>query len=178
MGLSSCFCHSKLVNVASILYFFLLITLASSSPFPSDNIFESAASTGRALLQDLKACKVDFENQNYTFITSQCKAPRYPPKSCCEAFKQFACPFADELNDLTTDCAAVMFGYINAYGKYPLGLFASECREGKKGLDCSLVKYSNNSSKSNTTSSVLVAAPHSMMLISIVGFFGFIFHLF
>jgi hypothetical protein len=76
-----------------------------------------------------------------------------------------------------------MFTYIDSYGKYPLGLFASECREGKEGLDCSLVKSTNSSNTTNptttTTSSVLVAAPpHSMMLISIVSFFGFIFHLF
>jgi len=73
-----------------------------------------------------------------------------------------------------------MFGYINAYGKYPHGLFGNECREGKEGLDCSLVKSNNSSNTTNptSTSSVLVAAPHSMMLISIVGFFGFIFHFF
>jgi len=71
-----------------------------------------------------------------------------------------------------------MFGYINAYGKYPPGLYASECREGKEGLDCSSVLGLINSSNPTTTSSVLVAAPHSMMLISIVVFFGFIFHFF
>jgi hypothetical protein len=29
-----------------------------------------------------------------------------------------------------------MFSYINLYGKYPPGLFAHECREGKLGLSC------------------------------------------
>lgn len=32
-----------------------------------------------------------------------------------------------------------MFSYINLYGKYPPGLFANECKEGKEGLDCSTV---------------------------------------
>jgi hypothetical protein len=76
---------------------------------------------------------------------------------------------------MTTDCATVMFSYINIYGKYPPGLFANECKEGKEGLDCADVKITNSS---NPSSSVHVAAPHSMFLISIVGFFGFIFHLF
>ncbi|KAG1364275.1 putative GPI-anchored protein LLG1 [Cocos nucifera] len=29
-----------------------------------------------------------------------------------------------------------MFSYINLYGRYPPGLFASECKEGKEGLIC------------------------------------------
>lgn len=81
-------------------------------------------------------CAVNFEFQNYTIITSQCKGPQYPPKLCCGAFKEFACPFAEDINDLTNDCATTMFSYINLYGKYPPGLFASECREDKQGLAC------------------------------------------
>ncbi|KAL0443210.1 UNVERIFIED_CONTAM: GPI-anchored protein LLG1 [Sesamum latifolium] len=82
------------------------------------------------------ACPVNFEFQNYTIITSRCKGPQYPPNLCCSALKDFACPFADEINDLTNDCASTMFSYINLYGKYPPGLFASECRDGKFGLEC------------------------------------------
>lgn len=81
-------------------------------------------------------CSVNFEFMNYTIITSQCKGPQYLPKLCCQAFKDFACPYADELNDPSNDCATTMFSYINLYGKYPPGLFASECREGKDGLAC------------------------------------------
>ncbi|KAF3501649.1 hypothetical protein F2Q69_00043814 [Brassica cretica] len=72
---------------------------------------------------------------NYTIITSQCKGPKYPPKKCCSAFKEFACPYADQLNDLRNDCATTMFSYINLYGKYPPGLFANSCQE-KGGLKC------------------------------------------
>ncbi|KAK5771978.1 hypothetical protein PVK06_048234 [Gossypium arboreum] len=41
-----------------------------------------------------------------------------------------------QINDFRTDCASTMFSYINLYGKYPPGLFAAECREGKQGLKC------------------------------------------
>lgn len=84
----------------------------------------------------LAGCSVNFEFLNYTIITSKCKGPRYPPKECCGAFKEFACPYADVINDLTNECASTMFSYINLYGKYPPGLFSSECREGKLGLSC------------------------------------------
>ncbi|KAK7263657.1 hypothetical protein RJT34_31251 [Clitoria ternatea] len=161
---------------SSILCCFLLATLASASPFLSDKIFESREYTGRALLQAKKACPVDFENQNYTILTSQCKGPQYPPKLCCNAFKQFACPFADDINDMTTDCASVMFSYINIYGKYPPGLFANECKEDKNGLDCANVKPSNASSDPSNT--FHVPPPHSINLATFVGFLGFMFHLF
>ncbi|KAL5704358.1 GPI-anchored protein llg1 [Ranunculus cassubicifolius] len=122
-----------------IICFFLISTafvLASSAPFISDHIFDSHASTGRSLLQTKQGCDVKFEFMNYTIITSQCKGPHYPPKLCCEAFKQFACPYAEALNDMKSECAETMFSYINLYGKYPPGLFVSECKEDKAGLDC------------------------------------------
>lgn len=82
------------------------------------------------------ACPVNFEFMNYTVITSKCKGPKYPPKECCGAFKDFACPYTDQLNDLSSECATTMFSYINLYGKYPPGLFANQCKEGKEGLAC------------------------------------------
>ncbi|WVZ03823.1 hypothetical protein V8G54_024629 [Vigna mungo] len=111
------------------------------------------------------ACKVDFENQNYTVLTSQCKGPQYPPK-------QFACPFADDINDLSTNCADVMFSYINIYGKYPPGLFANQCKGDELGLDCSNVKPANQSSTSHT---INLPPPHFISLISISFFFIFLF---
>ncbi|XP_038689245.1 GPI-anchored protein LLG1-like [Tripterygium wilfordii] len=115
---------------------FLFMGFSASSTSISDDVFDSHAFTGRNLLQAKKACPVNFEFMNYTIITSQCKGPKYPPDNCCTAFKQFACPYVDEINDLSTDCASTMFSYINIYGKYPAGLFASECQEGKEGLAC------------------------------------------
>lgn len=81
-------------------------------------------------------CPVSFEYQNYTIITSMCKGPGYPRDQCCSAFAEFACPFASYLNNLSNDCAAVMFSYINNNGHYPAGLFASECHGDKNGIPC------------------------------------------
>ncbi|XP_059450976.1 GPI-anchored protein LLG1-like [Corylus avellana] len=130
--------------------FFLLTSLASSSTSLSNEIFEifeSSGSAGRALLQTKKSCSVEFEFQNYTILTSQCKGPQFPPVACCNGFKDFACPFADALNDMASDCAMVMFNYINIYGNYPPGLFANMCREGKLGLDCPIVHEATNNTK-------------------------------
>ncbi|XLU30796.1 hypothetical protein S245_066862, partial [Arachis hypogaea] len=57
---------------------------------------------------DLRSCSghgcfVNFEFANHTIITSKCKGPNYPPKECYGAFKEFACPYADVLNDLQND---------------------------------------------------------------------------
>ncbi|CAL0333866.1 unnamed protein product [Lupinus luteus] len=129
---------------SSILSIFFLATVASASTFLSDNIFnKSGVSHGRALVEDdepLKECIIDFEQQNYTVLTSKCKRPNYSPKMCCEAFKQFACPFAEYINDMTTDCAPAMFYFINLHGHYPQGLFADNCKEGPEGLDCTAIK--------------------------------------
>lgn len=123
----------------------------------------------------LAGCGVNFEAQNYTIITSQCKGPQYPPKNCCQALKEFACPFADEINDEQSDCASTMFSYINLYGKYPPGLFASQCREGKEGLDCTEAlspKASPNSNRGQLTS-----IP-STLLIFTAALFASLFHLY
>ncbi|CAK9177592.1 unnamed protein product [Ilex paraguariensis] len=91
---------------------------------------------GLASSTSISSCPVNFENQNYTIITSQCKGPQYNAKVCCDAFKQLSCPYSEQINDLKTDCASTLFSYINLYGKYPPGLFSSLCRDGKDGLDC------------------------------------------
>lgn len=130
---------------------FLLFLSLASSTFINDAIFDSHRSTGRSLLQTQKNCPINFENQNYTIITSQCKGPKYSADTCCKSFKEFACPFADELNDMTNNCASTMFSYINLYGKYPPGIFANECREGKNGLQCD--ENSSNAVSKNSKSS-------------------------
>ncbi|KAL0785119.1 hypothetical protein Bca101_001364 [Brassica carinata] len=66
----------------------------------------------------------------------ECKGPKFPVKECCSAFLDFACPYTEQLNDLSNDCATTMFSYINLYGKYPPGLFANQCKGGKEGLEC------------------------------------------
>ncbi|KAJ1699823.1 hypothetical protein LUZ63_008335 [Rhynchospora breviuscula] len=135
--------------VIRIILFMGLVGLAVPS-FISDDVFKMPGS-GRSLLQAKTSCSVNFEFLNYTIITSKCKGPQYPATLCCAAFKEFACPYADQLNDGTNDCASTMFSYINLYGKYPPGLFASECREGKEGLECSEnTSEKDSASKSGT----------------------------
>ncbi|KAH0436143.1 hypothetical protein IEQ34_026463 [Dendrobium chrysotoxum] len=73
----------------------------------------------------------------------------------------------DQLNDLTNDCATTMFSYINLYGKYPPGLFAYECREGKEGLDCSA--YLNGTDHATITSSANMIRSLSPVIGTVLG---------
>ncbi|KAL8136618.1 hypothetical protein V2J09_002619 [Rumex salicifolius] len=160
------------LHLLGFLVFSLMANWAYSSVI-SNAVFESHGSTGRSLLQTLKSCPVDFENQNYTIITNKCKGPKYAADSCCSSFKEFACPFVDEINDLSTDCATTMFSYINLYGKYPPGLFANECKEGKNGLDCSnytSTVRSTNSPGKNGADMAFVLSPMALPLSCIVTF--------
>ncbi|XVE80646.1 hypothetical protein DITRI_Ditri14bG0155700 [Diplodiscus trichospermus] len=162
--------REKLLSCFAV--FFLLLGVSASTSI-SDGVFDSFLSTGRNLLQTKKACPVNFEFLNYTIITSKCKGPQYPPDSCCSAFKEFACPYAEQINDLTTDCASTMFSYINLYGKYPPGLFASECREGKEGLACPAL---SPSASENANGSQLICNP-SLLLMATAGLLVFLFML-
>ncbi|CAF2107415.1 unnamed protein product [Brassica napus] len=107
----------------------------------------SHPATSRALLRAKKPCKEDFASKDYTILTSRCKGPKYQAKACCSAFKDFACPYAEIISDETTLCAAEMFCYIQLYGRYPLGILANMCKEGKEGLDCTNVKATSASSR-------------------------------
>ncbi|GLT86903.1 hypothetical protein SLE2022_050130 [Rubroshorea leprosula] len=140
-------------SVLHLFFFFLLAVFASSSTHISNNVFESHGIVGRNLLQAKKECTVDFERQNYTIVTSKCKGPQYQANLCCEALKEFACPFSEDINDLSNNCASTMFSYINLYGKYPPGLFASLCREGQYGLECKDTGKTNNAAVSVATKS-------------------------
>ncbi|XP_042449501.1 GPI-anchored protein LLG1-like [Zingiber officinale] len=136
--------------------------LAAASSFISDDVFVSHGSGMRSLLQAKTSCPVNFEFMDYTIITNQCKGPRYPADQCCGALKDFACPYAADINDMTNDCASTMFSYINLYGKYPPGLFSSECREGKLGLACNATapqaQNDSNSSPGHMNQSRLISA--------------------
>ncbi|KAL6912217.1 hypothetical protein ACP4OV_001022 [Aristida adscensionis] len=146
---------------------------AAAAPFISDGALQVGAgsTTGRRLLQAKKDCPMDFEFKNYTGILSRCKGPKYPPKECCGALKEFACPYKDYINDLSTKCADTMFSYINIYGKYPPGLFASECRDTKQGLSCDGVPQQDTASGSQR------AQTSSLALISLMcGLVALLFH--
>lgn len=114
------------------------------------------------------ACDIDFENQNYTIITSQCKGPNYQAKACCGSFKELACPFSDKLNDMKNDCATTLFSYINLYGKYPPGLFANMCHDDKEGLNCDEVMEAKQ--KQQKSSSAATAEKSTMLMISSASF--------
>ncbi|KAI8008419.1 GPI-anchored protein LLG1 [Camellia lanceoleosa] len=133
----------------------------------ADDIFGDPASISRNLLQTKKSCPVDFEFKNYTIITSQCKGPKYPPNICCAAFKEFACPYVDELNDLTNDCASTIFSYINLHGKYPAGLFSRECHEGKRGLECP--PTSSTESANVSSGSRIICNPSPLLALTTTG---------
>ncbi|CAN7067030.1 unnamed protein product [Brassica rapa subsp. trilocularis] len=117
------------------------------------------------------ACPVNFEFMNYTIITSLCKGPKFPAKECCGAFKDFACPYADDLNDLSNDCATTMFSYINLYGKYPPGLFANQCQEGKEGLEC---PATSPTSASDVNAATTTAASSRLWLAASAAFLVFV----
>ncbi|XP_044478088.1 GPI-anchored protein LLG1-like [Mangifera indica] len=62
-----------------------------------------------------------FKSLDFTILTSQCKGPNFAAASCCKAFKEYACHYADAINDSTTDCATVLFNYIREMGYYHPG---------------------------------------------------------
>ncbi|KAJ8762088.1 hypothetical protein K2173_006752 [Erythroxylum novogranatense] len=149
-----------------VLCFFLLIGIATSSSLISYDLFEGHGQPGgRSLLQMTKNCNVSFENADYSVLTSKCKGPTYPPEQCCGAFKEFACPYRDALNDVESDCATAMFSYINLYGKYPPGLFANLCKEGKEGLDCDANKDKNGASHISPFTPFMLLASTLVLLV-------------
>ncbi|KAM7254675.1 hypothetical protein ACFE04_019916 [Oxalis oulophora] len=135
------------------------------------DVLNSHDGPGRNLLQEKKSCPVSFEGQNYTILTSQCKGPQYPKEQCCRAFKDFACPFRDDISDMETNCASTMFSYINLYGKYPPGLFSNMCVEGKEGLDCEA-----NATAPASSSATLLATSTYPSLFMVTPAFVVMFH--
>ena len=79
-------------------------------------------------------CPVDFESLDIRILTSRCKGPDFPAAPCCDAFKKFACPYADILNDQNNNCAESMFRIINV--NFPPGLFFDKCVDSERGIEC------------------------------------------
>lgn len=114
---------------------------------------------------------------NYTDLISKCKGPDYPVAVCCDALAEFACPHADYINDLSTNCATMMFSYINLNGRYPPGLFANQCVADKDGLNCPVIpsgvankSSSNDGHRNRSPCSIAVFAT---IVVSALGFFLF-----
>lgn len=139
------------------------------------NLLEKLASLKNDLILSgvawFAACPSNFEYLNYTIITSQCKGPLYPANVCCAAFLELACPYAAEINDLTNNCATILFSYININGNYPPGLFASECQDtnSKVGVMCPATAPTQTANDSGTkivyTPSPLVALTTGFLLL-------------
>ncbi|CAN0915031.1 GPI-anchored protein LLG3 [Linum grandiflorum] len=83
-----------------------------------------------------KPCKLDFEKVSYMPLFKTCEPP-FPVRHCCDGFKQLACRYTSAINDDTTTCAGDMFYFINQY--YPRGWFDAHCKEGPRGLDCTVL---------------------------------------
>ncbi|KAJ3700315.1 hypothetical protein LUZ61_004020 [Rhynchospora tenuis] len=130
--------NSQLMVFRMVL-FMGLVGLAVSD-FISDDVFKRQGSTF-TLAEDSESkvldCPVDFKKQNYTILTSKCKGPAYDADRCCSSFKEFACPFAKEINDVEqNDCALKMFGYIESNTGHLAEFFYGKCNECEKGLEC------------------------------------------
>ncbi|CAA7025366.1 unnamed protein product [Microthlaspi erraticum] len=106
---------------------------------------------------------------DYKVITSRCQGPAFPAEECCSAFKEFACPYVNQINDMNSDCAKTMFSYLNIYGNYPPGLFANECKETKVGLLCHSPPLSSpNASNADSTTPRLITLLISTVLAFLV----------
>ncbi|KAL5214523.1 hypothetical protein ABZP36_003675, partial [Zizania latifolia] len=70
----------------------------------------------------------------YDALAGECKGPQMTAQRCCKAFKGFACPFSDMLNNVSNGCADDMFYHISTKGDLPPGIFYMNCREGPEGL--------------------------------------------
>ncbi|KAI3736151.1 hypothetical protein L6452_15685 [Arctium lappa] len=143
-----------------------------------DYALESYRTTRRNLLQQRQSCPVNFENENYTIITSQCKGPVYQRDPCCNSFLQIACPHSEQINDEKTNCASTLFSYINLYGKYPPGLFASMCKGDKEGLSCAKIDKSakqnahgSRAAPTSIRSSLLMISAGSLVFVFVLDLF-------
>ncbi|KAJ8549145.1 hypothetical protein K7X08_032852 [Anisodus acutangulus] len=121
-----------------LFFFFLAVGLASSSPaYISYDVLKVHMLGGRGLLETFLVkdnCPIDFEKEDFSPLTGQCKGPTYNPLTCCNGFKQIACRHPEEINDLDNGCATGLFYIINKH--FPLDLFDNICKEGKEGLEC------------------------------------------
>lgn len=121
----------KLKLLSSSLHLFLLLSV-----FISDGIYTVYSSRNLLQTTEKVPCPLNFQFMNYTMITSRCKGPHFPHVECCDAFKEFACPYRNYINDESTDCLTLMLSNIKLYGGYPVGLFSTNCLAGRPLIDC------------------------------------------
>ncbi|KAJ4825461.1 hypothetical protein Tsubulata_023638 [Turnera subulata] len=92
---------------------------------------------GLATSATVSRCTIPFEILDYSRFQT-CKAPEFATEACCGALSKFSCPYADDINDLSTGCADEMFAYIYEKGRYryPDRLFLELCGKDGKDLGC------------------------------------------
>ncbi|XP_060189116.1 GPI-anchored protein LLG1-like [Lycium barbarum] len=121
-----------------LFFFFLADGLASSSPsyisYDALNVHMRRGLLERFMVKN--DCPIDFEKEDFSVLTNQCKGPNYNPVTCCNGIKQIACRYAEEINDENNRCAQGMNYFINKKGGYPMGLFSNMCRDDREGLNC------------------------------------------
>ncbi|CAK9199363.1 unnamed protein product [Sphagnum troendelagicum] len=119
----------------------------------------------RKLLQAVHQCPENFGLQNYSSITSVCKAPDYDKTLCCSSFTMFTCRFLTYFNDPSTNCASTLFTYLNLAGNYPPGLFANLCTQGdQQGIPCPITPAPSP----NPSSALSLIRPYQSSLASSV----------
>jgi hypothetical protein len=70
-------------------------------------------------------------------VINSCRSPQPSAQRCCGAFKAFACPYSDLLNDNENNgCASEMFFEIIVRGRLTPGLFSYLCHDDAGGLQC------------------------------------------
>ncbi|KAH9545995.1 hypothetical protein CY35_12G073700 [Sphagnum magellanicum] len=125
----------------------------------------------RKLLQAVHQCPENFGLQNYSSITSVCKAPDYNKTLCCSSFTMFTCRFLTYFNDPSTNCASTLFSYLNLAGNYPPGLFANLCTQGdQQGIPCPITPAPSP----NPSSALSLIRPCRSSLASSVLFSAFV----
>ncbi|KAK4366333.1 hypothetical protein RND71_014213 [Anisodus tanguticus] len=121
-----------------LFFFFLAVGLASSSPsyisYDALNVHMRRGLLEKYLVKN--DCPIDFEKEDFSVLTNQCKGPNYNPITCCNGLKQVACRHPKEVNGVENGCATGMFYFINKRGGYPYSLFSNMCKEDKEGLNC------------------------------------------
>ncbi|KAL8505373.1 hypothetical protein ACS0TY_016564 [Phlomoides rotata] len=135
------FCSAMMTSSQILLLLLCCLYFFSASPLISGDVFEfeHQVASERRLLQaqvPKTKCSYNFDNLDYTVITSVCKGPEYPQEPCCDGFKKLVCPYVDYFNNATTTCADDIVSSIQNKGKYPDDLFFRLCRDGKDGLVC------------------------------------------
>jgi len=82
-------------------------------------------------------CPVRFDTSpGLDAVVSSCRGVPSAQR-CCGAFKTYACPYSDVINDNSENgCASAMFFEINVRGRLRPGIFSQLCVEGPFGLRC------------------------------------------